>query len=96
LPRQAITEGRITIEWIRSTRCRPESLRSQIGVVLLETTLFAGTIRENIAFGRPDATLEEIQAAARSAAAHDFIMSFPDGYETPVGERGATLSGGQK
>jgi ATP-binding cassette, subfamily B, multidrug efflux pump len=58
--------------------------------------LFSGTIRENIAFGKPDATLEEVQAAAKSAAAHDFIMSFPDGYNTHVGERGTTLSGGQK
>jgi ATP-binding cassette subfamily B protein len=63
---------------------------------LQETTLFSGTIRENIAFGKPDATLEEIQNAARAAAAHDFILSFPDGYETHVGERGQTLSGGQK
>ena len=73
-----------------------DSLRSQIGIVLQETTLFAGTIRDNIAFGKPDATLEEVIAAAKAAAAHDFIMSFPDGYDTPVGERGATLSGGQK
>jgi ATP-binding cassette subfamily B protein len=64
--------------------------------VLQETTLFSGTIRENIAFGKPEATLEEIQNAARAAAAHDFIMSFPDGYNTHVGERGQTLSGGQK
>jgi ATP-binding cassette subfamily B protein len=63
---------------------------------LQETTLFSGTIRENIAFGKPDASLEEIQNAARAAAAHDFIMSFPDGYDTHVGERGQTLSGGQK
>ena len=73
-----------------------ESLRSQIGIVLQETTLFSGTIRENIAFGRPDASDEEIVAAAKAAAAHDFIISFPDGYDTPVGERGSTLSGGQK
>ena len=90
------TEGRITIDGYDLRDVALESLRSQIGVVLQETTLFAGTIRENIAFGRPDATLEEVQAAARSAAAHDFIMSFPEGYETSVGERGATLSGGQK
>ncbi|MGH2520941.1 MAG: ATP-binding cassette domain-containing protein, partial [Anaerolineales bacterium] len=60
------------------------------------TTLFSGAIRDNVAFGKPDATLEEIIAAAKAAAAHDFIMSFPQGYDTPVGERGATLSGGQK
>jgi len=73
-----------------------ESLRQQIGIVLQETVLFSGTIRENIAFGRTDASDEEIISAARAAAAHDFIESFPDGYDTPVGERGTTLSGGQK
>jgi ATP-binding cassette subfamily B protein len=73
-----------------------DSLRSQIGIVLQETNLFTGTIRDNIAFGRPTATLDEVMAAAQAAAAHDFIMEFPDGYETRVGERGATLSGGQK
>ncbi len=72
------------------------SLRSQIGIVLQETNLFTGTIRENIAYGRPDATMEEIIAAAKAAEAHDFIMSFPDGYETRVGERGVGLSGGQR
>jgi ATP-binding cassette subfamily B protein len=90
------SEGRITIDGHDLRQLTLESLRSQIGIVLQETTLFAGTIRENIAFGRPEAALDEVQAAARSAAAHDFIMSFPDGYETRVGERGATLSGGQK
>jgi ATP-binding cassette subfamily B protein len=73
-----------------------DSLRSQIGIVLQETTLFAGTIRENIAFGRSNATLAEIEAAARAAAADEFIRGFPEGYDTPVGERGTTLSGGQK
>jgi ATP-binding cassette, subfamily B, multidrug efflux pump len=73
-----------------------DSLRSQIGIVLQETTLFSGTIRDNIAFGRPDATMAEVVAAAQAAAAHEFIESFPQGYETPVGERGTTLSGGQK
>jgi len=73
-----------------------ESLRRQIGVVLQETTLFSGTIRENVAFGRPDAPFEEIVAAAKAAEAHDFITGFPDEYDTHVGERGTTLSGGQK
>lgn len=73
-----------------------DSLRSQIGIVLQETTLFSGTIRENIAFGKPEASLDEIIEAAQAAAAHDFIMAFPQGYDTPVGERGSTLSGGQK
>ena len=73
-----------------------ESLRAQIGIVLQETTLFSGNIRDNIAFGKSEASDEEIITAAKAAAAHDFIMSFPEGYDTPVGERGTTLSGGQK
>ncbi|HSM54514.1 MAG TPA: ABC transporter ATP-binding protein [Candidatus Sulfomarinibacteraceae bacterium] len=73
-----------------------ESLRQKIGIVLQETTLFSDTIRNNIAFGRSDAGDEEIIAAAKAAAAHDFITQFPQGYDTPVGERGSTLSGGQK
>ncbi len=73
-----------------------ESLREQISIVLQETTLFAGAIRENIAFGRPDASQEEIEEAAQVAEAHEFITSFADGYDTIVGERGVTLSGGQK
>ncbi|MEM9950449.1 MAG: ABC transporter ATP-binding protein [Chloroflexota bacterium] len=73
-----------------------DSLRSQIGIVLQETNLFSGTIRDNIAFGRPEATIEEVEAAAKAAAAHEFIKGFPDAYDTPVGERGTTLSGGQK
>jgi ATP-binding cassette subfamily B protein len=63
---------------------------------LQETTLFSGTIRENIAFGKPDATDEQVIAAAKAAQAHDFISGFPEGYNTHVGERGTTLSGGQK
>jgi ATP-binding cassette, subfamily B, multidrug efflux pump len=90
------SEGRITIDGYDLREVTLDSLRSQIGIVLQETTLFSGTIRENIAFGKPDATFEEIQNAAKAAAAHDFIMSFPDGYNTHVGERGQTLSGGQK
>lgn len=90
------TEGRITIDGHDLRDIKLESLRAQIGNVLQETTLFSGSIRDNIAFGKPDATDEEIFAAARAAAAHDFILSFPEGYNTPVGERGTTLSGGQK
>jgi ATP-binding cassette subfamily B protein len=90
------TEGRITIDGHDLRDVKLESLRAQIGIVLQETTLFSGSIRENIAFGKPEATDEEIITAAKAAAAHDFIMSFPEGYETPVGERGTTLSGGQK
>jgi ATP-binding cassette, subfamily B, multidrug efflux pump len=90
------TEGRITIDGYDIRDIKIESLRSHFGIVLQETTLFSGTIRENIAFGKPDATLEDVISAAKAAAAHDFIMSFPQGYDTPVGERGTTLSGGQK
>jgi ATP-binding cassette subfamily B multidrug efflux pump len=90
------TEGRITIDGLDLRDVTLDSLRSQIGTVLQETTLFSGTIRENIAFGKPDATQVEIESAARAAQAHDFILAFPDGYDTHVGERGQTLSGGQK
>jgi ATP-binding cassette subfamily B protein len=90
------SEGRITIDGYDLRDVTLDSLRSQIGIVLQETTLFSGTIRENIAFGKPDATQAEIEAAAKAAAAHDFIMAFPEGYNTHVGERGQTLSGGQK
>jgi ATP-binding cassette subfamily B multidrug efflux pump len=91
-----VSEGRILIDGVDIRSVTTNSLRKQIGMVLQETMLFATTIRENIAFGRPDATQEEIEQAAKAAAAHDFITSFPDGYETYVGERGATLSGGQR
>lgn len=90
------TEGRITIDGHDLREVTLQSLRAQIGIVLQETTLFLGTIRDNIAFGKPEATQEDIVAAARAAAAHEFIMEFPDGYDTRVGERGTTLSGGQK
>jgi ATP-binding cassette subfamily B multidrug efflux pump len=90
------SEGSILIDGHDVRDVKLDSLRSQIGIVLQETNLFSGSIRDNIAFGRPEATLEEVMAAARSASAHDFIMSFPQGYDTPVGERGSTLSGGQK
>ncbi len=90
------TSGRICIDGQDIRQATVSSLREQIGIVLQDTTLFATTIRENIAFGRPDATMEEIVAAARSAAAHDFIMELPGQYEAFVGERGVTLSGGQK
>lgn len=91
-----VSEGSVSIDGNDVRDLTLESLRAQIGVVLQETTLFSGTIRENIAFGRPEATMDDITAAARAAAAHDFIMEFPHGYDTPVGERGQTLSGGQK
>jgi len=91
-----VTSGRITIDGYDIRRVTLNSLRDQIGIVLQETMLFATTIRENIAFGRPDASEDEIIAAARAAQAHDFIMQTPNGYDTLVGERGITLSGGQR
>jgi ATP-binding cassette subfamily B protein len=91
-----VSEGQVFIDGHDVRDLTLESLRQHIGIVLQETVLFSGTIRDNIAFGRPDATHDEIVAAAQAAAAHDFITAFPQGYDTPVGERGATLSGGQK
>jgi ATP-binding cassette subfamily B protein len=90
------TAGRILVDGHDVRKVTIDSLRAQMGIVLQDTTLFGGTIRDNIAFGRPDATQAEVEAAAQAAAAHDFITSFPLGYDTPVGERGTTLSGGQK
>ncbi len=91
-----VSDGRVMIDGHDVRDVTLESLREHIGIVLQETTLFSGTIRDNIAYARPDASLEEVVSVARAAAAHDFIMDFPLGYETPVGERGSTLSGGQK
>ncbi|MCB9139942.1 MAG: ABC transporter ATP-binding protein [Caldilineaceae bacterium] len=91
-----VSDGAVRIDGHDVRDVTIESLRSQIGIVLQETNLFSGTIRDNIAFGRPDASDEEVMEAAKAAAAHDFIMSFPDAYATAVGERGTTLSGGQK
>jgi len=90
------TEGSVLIDGHDLRDVCLDSLRRQIGIVLQETTLFSGSIRDNISFGKTDATLDEVMAAAKAAAAHEFIMSFPQGYDTPVGERGTTLSGGQK
>ena len=91
-----VSEGQVLIDDNDVRDVQLDSLRRHIGIVLQETNLFSGTIRDNIAFGRPEASDEEVFAAAKAAAAHDFIMSFADGYNTPVGERGTTLSGGQK
>lgn len=90
------TYGRITIDGYDIREVTLNSLRGQVGIVLQETLLFAASIRENIAFGRPGAALDEVIAAAQAAEAHEFIMAMPQGYDTPVGERGVTLSGGQK
>jgi ATP-binding cassette subfamily B protein len=77
-------------------KIRMEDLRKHVGVVLQEPFLFPGTIRDNIAYAKPGATQEEIIAAAKAANAHDFILRFPDGYDTQVGERGQRLSGGER
>ncbi|PJF25382.1 MAG: ABC transporter ATP-binding protein, partial [Phototrophicales bacterium] len=90
------TEGRVLIDGIDVRDWNLTSLRSQISKIEQDVFLFSRTLAENIAFGKPNATQEEIEMAARSAQAHDFIMSFKDGYQTVVGERGVTLSGGQR
>ena len=91
-----VTEGRILLEQLDLRQIKVADLRKQFAVVPQESILFATTIRDNIAFGRPDATEEEIIAAARAANAHEFITRLSDGYDTVVGERGNTLSGGQR
>jgi ATP-binding cassette subfamily B protein len=91
-----VTQGKITIDGHDIRRVTLDSLRSQIGIVLQETTLFSGTIRDNIAYGRPTATLEEVIQAAQVAQIDGEISALPDGYDTQVGERGVGLSGGQK
>jgi ATP-binding cassette, subfamily B, bacterial MsbA len=88
--------GTIAIDGQDIGQVARHSLRSQIGYVGQDVFLFRGTVRENIAFGRPDASEEEIVAAAQAAHAHEFVTAFPLGYETPVGEHGAQLSGGQR
>ena len=91
-----VTAGRILIDGKDIRDLTLDSLRRNVGVVQQDVYLFAGSVYENIAYGRPGATREEVAEAARLAGAHDFIMEFPDGYDTYVGERGARLSGGQK
>ncbi|MGA3192286.1 MAG: ABC transporter ATP-binding protein [Candidatus Bathyarchaeia archaeon] len=91
-----IQGGSIRIDGTDIHEFKLASLRRQIGVVLQDVFLFSGTMKENIAFGKPDASMDEIVQAAKSAKIHDFIESLPSGYDTPVGERGITLSGGQK
>ena len=91
-----VTGGRITIDGKDVRTLSLKSLRSQIGMVQQDVYLFSGTIRDNIAYGRPGASMDEIIEAARRANIHDFISELPDGYDTFVGERGARLSGGQK
>ncbi len=91
-----VTGGRITVDGKDVRSLTLKSLRSQIGMVQQDVYLFSGTIRDNIAYGRPGASQQEIEDAAKRANIHDFIISLPDGYDTYVGERGTRLSGGQK
>jgi len=91
-----VTDGAVLIDGHDVREIQLDSLRKQVGIVLQETTLFSGTIRENIAYGRPDASDEQVIHAAKAAQAHEFIAELPDGYDTLVGERGVGLSGGQK
>ena len=87
---------RIVVDGIDVKDLRLDSLRRHVGMVLQETFLFSATLAENIGYGRPDASSDEIEAAAKAAALWDFIETLPDGLDTAVGERGVTLSGGQK
>lgn len=91
-----VDEGRVTLDGVDVREVPLHELRTHIGVALQEPVLFSGTIRDNIRYGRPDASDEEVVAAARAAQAHDFITSFPDGYDTQLGQRGVNVSGGQK
>ncbi len=91
-----VKAGVIEIDGLDVRRYRRESLRREIGIVLQDAILFGASIRENIAYGKPDASWAEIQEAAHQAYAHEFIAALPDGYDTIIGERGALLSGGQR
>lgn len=91
-----VNQGAVLVDGFDLRQVDLPSLRRQIGIVLQSSLLFSTTITENIAFGRPEASMNEITDAAKAAQAHEFILSFPDGYETIVGERGITLSGGQR
>ncbi len=91
-----VDDGSLEIDGVDVRQARLEDIRSQIGIVLQEPFLFSGTIGENIGYGRPGATFEEIVAAAKAAQAHDFIVAKPDGYDSSVGERGESLSGGER
>ena len=91
-----VTEGRVTLDGVDVRHLDETLLRRQVSVALQEAVLFSGTIRENIRFGRPEASDDEVIAAAQAAQAHDFILGFPQGYDTVLGQRGVNLSGGQK
>lgn len=89
-------EGTVMVDGVDVREVKQQALRREVGIVLQDPFLFTGTIRENLRYGRPEATDEEIERAARMAQAHDFIMSFPEGYDTMLGQRGVNVSGGQK
>jgi ATP-binding cassette subfamily B protein len=91
-----VTEGVVKIDGVDVRQISQEDFRHQLGIVLQEPFLFPGTIRDNIAYAKPDATVEEIMRAAKAANCHNFIMKFPDGYDTQAGERGQRLSGGER
>ncbi|MBN1249162.1 MAG: ABC transporter ATP-binding protein [Anaerolineae bacterium] len=91
-----VSQGRILLDGIDIRDLPLDVLRAQVGIAMQEAVLFSGTIRDNIRYGRPDASDEAVVEAAKAAQAHDFIMAFPDGYDTLVGQRGVNLSGGQK
>jgi ATP-binding cassette subfamily B protein len=91
-----VTGGRVTVDGIDVRDVEESALRAAIGMALQESVLFSGTIRDNISYGRPEATLEEVVEAAKAAQAHDFVTALPDGYDSIVGQRGVNLSGGQK
>jgi ATP-binding cassette subfamily B protein len=91
-----VRAGAVLVDGVDVRDYALETLRSRIGVVLQQNTLFSGTIRENLLWGKPDATQAELEIACRDAQAHEFIMAFPDGYDTLLGQGGVNLSGGQK
>ena len=91
-----VSEGRVLVDGQDVRGLSEQSLRQRIGIAMQQVTLFSGTVAENIAYGRPDAAQEEIEAAAKAAQAHEFIMAMPEGYQSRVEARGANLSGGQK
>jgi len=91
-----VASGAVTLDGVDVRALDEASLRRAVSIALQESVLFSGTIRDNIRYGRPDATDAEVEAAARAAQAHDFITAFADGYDTVVGQRGVNLSGGQK
>jgi ATP-binding cassette, subfamily B, bacterial MsbA len=93
---QDVTSGAIRIDGKDVREIQLESLRAQIGVVSQDTFLFNGTVAENIRYGKPDATLDQVEEAARNAMAEQFILQLPQGYDTVIGERGTKLSGGQR